>query len=185
MIPVIVLLLATLSPLLALAMFALGLTVVRQRQRIGELLAESRHDPLTGLPNRRALEAHWAAMPEASTILLVDLIGFKAVNDCHGHIVGDALLRQVAARLAAAMPPPGMLARWGGDEFAAAVPPGRARVQLQLFESALAMAFDLSRDGGPPNVRIGARTGASDGGVELGTAIRSAAERLMQSRAEA
>ncbi len=183
MIPATVLLLATLTPILALVMLALGFTIVRQRRQIRELACEARHDQLTGLPNRRALAAHWPTMPAGSDILLVDLVGFKGVNDSFGHIVGDALLREVAARLAAAVPPPGLSVRWGGDEFIAAVPPGRAGIQLELFEQALAMAFDLSAGGGPRNVHIGARTGQSSGEPTLEAAIRSSASRLMHGRA--
>ena len=184
MIPLTVILLATLSPLLALLIIVMGVSLVRQRSRIAELLLEARHDPLTGLPNRRGLNIHWAATEGEKALILIDLVGFKAVNDSHGHIVGDALLQQVAGRLAAAVPPPGLLARWGGDEFAAIVPLERADQQLPLFANALAMAFDLSDGGGPRAVRIGARTGVSGGEPELFQAVRSAARALMQAKAE-
>jgi diguanylate cyclase (GGDEF)-like protein len=188
MVPLTVILLATLSPLLALLILLLGITLVRQRQRIATLLLEARHDPLTGLPNRRGLQVHWAETGgedgAEKALILIDLVGFKAVNDSHGHIVGDVLLQQVAGRLAAAVPPPGLLARWGGDEFAAIVPFPRIEAQLQLFTNALAMAFDLSDGGGPRDVRIGARTGVSLGEPELGLAVRSAARGLMEAKAE-
>lgn len=177
-------LLATLSPLLALLIIVLGVTVVRQRRRIAELLEEARHDPLTGLPNRRSLQIHWASSEGPKALILIDLVGFKAVNDSHGHIVGDTLLQQVAGRLAAAVPPPGLLARWGGDEFAAAVPLGRIGQQQALFSNALAMAFDLSDGGGPRDVRIGARTGVSAGEPELSLAVGAAARGLMQAKSE-
>ncbi len=184
MVPLTVILLATLSPLLALLILLLGITLVRQRQRIGALLQEARHDPLTGLPNRRGLQVHWAETGEDKALILIDLVGFKAVNDSHGHIVGDVLLQQVAGRLAAAVPPPGLLARWGGDEFAATVPLDRLGQQLPLFVNALAMAFDLSDGGGPRDVRIGARTGVSLGEPELELALRSAARGLLDAKVE-
>ena len=184
MIPLTVILLATLSPLLALLIIALGITVLRQRQRIAALLQEARHDPLTGLPNRRALAAHWTTTDSSKVLILIDLVGFKAVNDQHGHIVGDILLRQVAGRLAAAVPPPGLLARWGGDEFAAIVPMERLAAQQGLFGNALAMAFDLSEGGGARDVRIGARTGVSAGEAELSFAIGSAARSLLDAKAD-
>ena len=184
MIPLTVILLATLSTLLALLIIVLGVTVVRQRSRIALLLEEARHDPLTGLPNRRGLQIHWASSEGQKALILIDLVGFKAVNDFHGHIVGDALLQQVAGRLAAAVPSPGLLARWGGDEFAAAVPLDRIALQQALFTNALAMAFDLSDGGGPRDVRIGARTGVSAGEPELSRAVGTAARGLMEAKSE-
>jgi diguanylate cyclase (GGDEF)-like protein len=178
MIPVLAIL-GFLSPFLALGLLALGIVLHRTHRRIAELEQEARHDLLTGLPNRRGLKLHWESMPEAKALLLIDLVGFKTVNDSHGHIVGDALLKQVSARLAAAVPPPGILARWGGDEFVAVIPAGKAAAQQALIENARVMAYDLSDAGGPASVVIGARTGLSAGEAELGLAIRSAARALM------
>lgn len=174
-----------LSPLLVLLAGGLGIVIWRQHRRLKALELEARHDLLTSLPNRRGLKAHWETMPGDKTLLLIDLVGFKAVNDSYGHIVGDALLKQVAARLAAAVAPPGLLARWGGDEFAAVVEAERADTQLALFEAACAMAYDLSESGGPAEVRIGARSGRSSGEVELSLAVRAAARSLMDVKAVA
>ncbi|MDQ3627593.1 MAG: EAL domain-containing protein [Actinomycetota bacterium] len=84
-------------------------------------------DPLTGLHNRtrllRSLEQSldsWRGDPPGAQLVLLflDLDGFKAVNDAAGHAAGDAVLRKVAGRLAAALPSTATLARVGGDEFA-------------------------------------------------------------------
>ena len=77
-------------------------------------------DPLTGLPNRAALlhalrEALAAGAPV--TVLFADLDGFKAVNDGHGHAVGDLLLQTVATRLQRSVRGGDLVARLGGDEF--------------------------------------------------------------------
>jgi diguanylate cyclase (GGDEF)-like protein len=181
--------LGVLSPLLAAGVLALGILLHRTRRRMAELEQEARHDPLTGLPNRRGLKLHWDGMDgdgmdEGKALLLIDLVGFKSVNDSHGHIVGDALLKQVSARLAAAVPPPGLLARWGGDEFVALIPAARLDAQLQLIENAQVMAYDLSDSGGPETVIVGARTGVSTDTAELGLAVRSAARALMQSKCD-
>jgi diguanylate cyclase (GGDEF)-like protein len=83
------------------------------------------HDPLTGLPNRRALaEALERAIARAQrsglplAVLVLDLDGFKAINDRHGHPAGDATLVEVAARLRRTIRRSDLVARLGGDEFA-------------------------------------------------------------------
>ena len=78
-------------------------------------------DFLTGLPNRRAfLAAIEARVPsaKADTVMILDLDGFKPVNDTLGHAAGDELLRQVGDRLRSATVPDMVVARLGGDEFA-------------------------------------------------------------------
>jgi diguanylate cyclase (GGDEF)-like protein len=183
-IPAAVFLLATLSPILALVVLALLVAVVRLGRRVQALTIEARQDLLTGLPNRRGLKARWHTMAGDKALILVDLVGFKAVNDSHGHIVGDALLRQVAGRLAASITPPGLLARWGGDEFVALIPAERLESQQALIANAQLLPYDLSDSGGPAEVRIGARTGTATGHAELGLAVREAARNLLQSKAE-
>jgi len=85
----------------------------------------ARHDPLTGLPNRRVLIddlnaalARVSASGEECAVCIVDLDFFKPVNDIHGHAAGDAVLIEVARRLTDAVGGNGLVARMGGDEFA-------------------------------------------------------------------
>ncbi len=82
-------------------------------------------DDLTGLPNRRCFQGLLADRIRTGmetsrpfAIGLIDLDGFKPINDAHGHPAGDDILRQVAGRLAKAMDGRGSAARMGGDEFA-------------------------------------------------------------------
>jgi len=87
-------------------------------------------DRLTGLPNRRYLERHLSlrderggrALPGRQAVLAIDIDGFKPVNDCHGHAVGDRVLAIIARRIAAAVNERGLLFRVGGDEFVAVMP---------------------------------------------------------------
>ena len=99
----------------------------RDAQRAAEerdaLFSLAHSDPLTGLLNRRGLadaldEALERAGPgRVLALYVLDLDGFKAVNDQHGHDVGDALLRAVAQRLRASVKASDSIARFGGDEF--------------------------------------------------------------------
>ncbi|MGH8806774.1 MAG: diguanylate cyclase domain-containing protein [Noviherbaspirillum sp.] len=87
------------------------------------------HDVLTGLPNRvffldlqRQAMHHVCGTPRSVALLFLDLDGFKLVNDCFGHAIGDQLLQAVAERLSAAVRKSDTVARFGGDEFAILVP---------------------------------------------------------------
>jgi diguanylate cyclase (GGDEF)-like protein len=86
---------------------------------------QARHDPLTGLPNRRLFSAELQTGlmraqhgPSAYAIMLIDLDNFKQINDLQGHAVGDLVLCEVAARLSGVMRKTDTVARLGGDEFA-------------------------------------------------------------------
>ena len=88
-----------------------------------ELERKSQSDSLTGLPNRRAffnglrIALRQLAEGKSGWLILVDLDGFKAVNDVHGHLTGDMLLKEVAYRLRSYSGPGVLVSRMGGDEF--------------------------------------------------------------------
>jgi diguanylate cyclase (GGDEF)-like protein/PAS domain S-box-containing protein len=106
--------------------FIIGVAVdITERRRLADRLwRESRQDPLTGLPNRRLFFEHLQGIlteheAHRSGLLLLDLDGFKNVNDSRGHDVGDQVLVGVAERIVGMVPAPECLvARLGGDEFA-------------------------------------------------------------------
>lgn len=113
-----------------LALTALGLILIQRARWTGEretLLAQvaalSRTDPLTGLSNRRALAGELTGAlqvrnrTQGPALLMVDLDGFKAVNDTHGHGVGDQFLALVGAELSRVVRRGDTVARLGGDEF--------------------------------------------------------------------
>lgn len=110
----------------------------------------SLQDPLTGLANRRRFDAFVTALferaPHATLSLgvwLVDVDHFKAFNDRYGHPAGDQCLRQVAQALSAALPPEhGLLARWGGEEFAVVLPDAD-QARCQAVGEALRRSVEL------------------------------------------
>ncbi|WP_245821049.1 putative bifunctional diguanylate cyclase/phosphodiesterase [Geodermatophilus pulveris] len=100
----------------------------REVRAFNEVREQARTDELTGLPNRRALIDEARRMLATATarhpaaLLLLDLDGFKEVNDSLGHHAGDSLLGQVGPRLRGALRTSDTLARLGGDEFAVLLP---------------------------------------------------------------
>jgi diguanylate cyclase (GGDEF)-like protein len=170
---------ATLLGSLAATRLILWNVLLRRR-----LSAQAMHDPLTGLNNRRYFtdvmprRLHEAAQSGATAaVLLIDLDGFKYVNDTRGHATGDGLLREVAQRLRACARQNDHLMRIGGDEFAL------VRIGRQQKRDATSLArfiiSELSRiyeiDG--YHVRIGASVGIAfppEGGEQLPDLLRSA-----------
>lgn len=167
--------------LAVLALFCSGLMVFSYR-RLLEARRENRrrivaereartlafNDVLTGLPNRRqfdeALKAATELPPGADdshTLLLMDLNGFKRVNDIYGHAAGDEVLIHVGARLNRAMRDGDLVARLGGDEFAVLslqVHGGEAAMSLALR---IMQAFEAPITAGGAEHRLGVALGIS------------------------
>lgn len=104
-----------------------GAFITRHRhgRELAIALADANHDPLTGLPNRRAAVvevSHRLTGTHPFLLALLDLDDFKTVNDTYGHPTGDDLLIIVAMRLHIAVSPDGFIARLGGDEFLLLLP---------------------------------------------------------------
>jgi diguanylate cyclase (GGDEF)-like protein len=156
-----------------------------------QLLHLSTHDGLTGMLNRAALLAQLepAVMRCTTThrslaLLFLDLDGFKAVNDTHGHAMGDRVLTEVAERLRAALRTTDLLARHGGDEFVAVLsdldPLDAQRVAARVVDDLrAALRRPVLADGLP--VALGASIGVAllgrDGGS--GEALLRAADQAM------
>ena len=108
-----------------------------------DLAEQTRTDPLTGLPNRRAFTAALATAVEQGerngqpvSVAMIDIDHFKQVNDFHGHDVGDQVLVELAALLRASAAGCGMIARFGGEEFVMLLPDrnlDQARLHCELL----------------------------------------------------
>lgn len=115
-----------------------------RRRHEARLISLAESDPLTGLLNRRAFDARAQAMlrddaaraPSSSpgALMLCDLDHFKRVNDTCGHAAGDQILIAFAALLRSSLPPDAVIARYGGDEFAALLPSIGAEPLARLCE---------------------------------------------------
>jgi len=118
--------------------FAAGALEARDLEEVGRL---ARRDPLTGLSNRRAFEetlgrafAHARGTGLALAVVAVDVDHFKAVNDRLGHAAGDLVLAAVAGRLAGALRDGDLVARIGGEEFAALLPGAGLAEAIEVAE---------------------------------------------------
>lgn len=120
---------AALSPIIdtggAVSSYMVMLTDISERRRaVEQARHQAEHDPLTGLPNRilfmDRLEQAMAAITRRQrqfALMFIDLDHFKAINDSHGHEVGDAVLQEVAQRLRRCVRRVDTVSRLGGDEF--------------------------------------------------------------------
>ena len=145
-------------------------------------------DPLTGVANRRALEAMLAAIGSTTqdgptSMLLIDLDGFKRVNDEHGHHVGDEVLRAVATAIAETARREDLVVRFGGDEFVVVAADTDATSASILAERVRIAVSDVRvpiDDEGSPTVGVTASVGTRTTGPDLTVEdLVAAADRAM------
>jgi diguanylate cyclase (GGDEF)-like protein len=149
-----------------------GLLVLVLRTRIDALVARLRTtaatDDLTGLPNRRAFDRHLAESLDSSvasgrevSLALVDLDGFKALNDTIGHLAGDEALRRLGVLVPASVRAGDWPARFGGDEFAVILADTSGDTAAAIAERLRAAVERSFREGPAPiTVSVGVATGA-------------------------
>jgi diguanylate cyclase (GGDEF)-like protein len=124
-------------------------------------------DALTGLPNRRGFDSFSASRPRSMSyaVLSLDVDGLKAVNDKHGHARGDVLLTTVAGVLGRVIRQGDILARMGGDEFAAFLYDAREEDGIRVADRMLHALSRTEIDGIHPAISIGIACGSGDGDV--------------------
>ncbi|MCW2607563.1 MAG: hypothetical protein JWO60_2256 [Frankiales bacterium] len=152
-----------------------------------ELEKAARRDALTGLGNRAALDAILAraAREQAPVgLLFVDLDGFKAVNDRHGHEAGDAVLVEVALRLRAAVRAVDTVVRLGGDEFVVVCPQLTTLDEAELLADRLERLLSAPVDSDGLRLAVGASVGSAVGPHDDPATLLAAADRSMYARKE-
>jgi diguanylate cyclase (GGDEF)-like protein len=167
---------------LALRMIALAAgTAVEGARNFDSAAAMAHTDALTGLANRRRLDADLGRLARAGGpggapavgVLMVDVDHFKTFNDRHGHPAGDALLRAIAAVIAAAVRQGDVVYRFGGEEFTVLLPGADREESAAVAERVRAAvaggAFEgaETQPGGRVTVSVGAAAGPGDGVMEL------------------
>lgn len=183
---------------------ALGLARRQETQRVLRQHAET--DPLTGLLNRRAMERFAAGMLEESrssgealSVLLLDADHFKAINDDHGHDVGDRVLRDLSFTVAQVVRASDMACRWGGEEILVILRDCSGATARERAEHIRAAIEAMYGDGEGPvptvTVSIGVAASPSDGmdlrrlvqaaDAALYAAKRAGRNRVMLARATA
>ncbi len=143
------------------------------KDKLNNVKEQSLLDSLTGIPNRRAfdltlndlmLESREQSQP--LSLLLIDIDHFKSVNDTHGHLIGDQVLRYMAKTLKNNLKGRALIARYGGEEFAAILPETELPSALEVAETMRASVYAGSLVKRDTNQRIG-RVTVSIGASQL------------------
>jgi diguanylate cyclase (GGDEF)-like protein len=168
------------------------LDATARHQKESQLEQLALHDALTGAPNRRLFDLRLAdGLREAAAstrllgLVIVDLDGFKPINDCHGHHTGDLLLRAVAARLEQQVREGDTVARLGGDEFAVLIRRLSAPPDLDGAIARLAECFATAFQVEDREIAVQASLGGASyprDGDDAATLIQAADRRMYASK---
>ncbi|WP_269780341.1 sensor domain-containing diguanylate cyclase [Methylobacterium sp. Leaf118] len=149
-------------------LFGLKQDVSEEHHRLERMRRQSETDALTGLANRACFEAR--LRQPVGTLFLIDLDGFKAINDTFGHPVGDLCLREAARRIAQACGgadrKAGLVARIGGDEFAVVLDSALGTGAAASCAARIVEAMSRPFGHGGRCYRLGASVGVARSGAE-------------------
>ena len=161
-------------------------------KRMQNLLIEYANiDPLTGIPNRRALtdrlRKEWMRVQRHGgtlSFIMADIDHFKRVNDTYGHSVGDEILQKVAQAIASQCREIDLPARYGGEEFAIVVPDETALRAGELAERCRQATSDVRINLGNEDVQVTASFGVAEitDASSIGTLVTAADEALYQAK---
>ena len=146
-------------------------TAYETRLKAVEQLAQQ--DPLTGLANRRSVQERMEWLighQQIFCLVMVDLNGFKQINDTHGHVAGDNLLRQFAHELRSNTRSSDLVGRWGGDEFVIILDCdyNRAAIQIERMQKWVFGEYTIlsKKSSGEQKIRVDASLGVAQWGPD-------------------
>jgi diguanylate cyclase (GGDEF)-like protein len=167
-----------------------GIEVERLSQRLTDELERtswlSRHDCLTGLLNRSALQGAMEELGESPTpVILMDIDHFKQINDSYGHGQGDSVIAAVGACISetlAKAAPDALAARWGGEEFIIALPDHQADatdIAAEIAERLRGAVAKLTHQDWPARLRVTGSLGVAHGPASAFSATFKSADSAM------
>lgn len=156
-------------------------TALGEARTLGDERVLARTDELTGLANRRRLLAEIEEFSEVEgALLLLDLDGFKPINDQYGHEVGDTLLQQISRRFTRTLPHGALIARLGGDEFGVLVRGSYEETLEAAYALRACLTYPFSIDGKSIQVNVSVGIVHNDGAGDLLKRADSAMYRAKQ-----
>lgn len=142
--------------------------IIENKAKVDALSFQATHDALTNLANRRGFESHLKNVHAVAlrtdkryAVFYLDLDGFKAVNDAHGHDVGDVLLIEVAKRFTKALREYDYSARLGGDEFALVIDQFQTQDELANLAERLIGALNTPIEVETKMLKVGVSIGVA------------------------
>jgi diguanylate cyclase (GGDEF)-like protein len=148
--------------------------------------AQARTDPLTGLLNRRSLEAGVRELSEANQYVVAygDLDHFKLLNDVHGHDTGDRALRLFARVLRDSVRPSDIVARYGGEEFVVVLPDCTIDQAYAVIDRVRGRLADAQHGGTVPPFTVSFGIAPGDADLTFGQVVEEADALLLRAKAE-
>ncbi|OLP61145.1 hypothetical protein BJF93_02575 [Xaviernesmea oryzae] len=158
---------------LPLRIFGMKQDITEEKMHLDQIRELAENDMMTGLSNRARFQSVFPGFCESNTdapagLMLIDLDGFKGVNDTFGHAAGDACLKQVAERLTSVLDPAQIVARIGGDEFAALIGPSVSPEEVEAMAWRLVEALSRPLIYEDQPLIVGGSVGVAFTGPEIG-----------------